>query len=772
MNRNAFFHEKHGSDKLREMRGIVVYRKKVGLEIGGDGMIIQHNLLAQNADRQFGFNHKLKGTWMERLSSGYRINRAADDAAGLAISEEMRGQIRGLNRAADNVLEGIHLIRTADGAMSEQVEMLQRLREITIQSYNDSYTQDDRLKIQYEAEALLSEMNRLSTDTEYNTIKILQGNPVRVWTTTKTIEPSEAVSDVPVYTKQENQFPDWVSYGESLSKPVGKAQRTKTLKDGTEIPITINVKQDTSQYVAFNQNKRDDDFPYQYAYGPDDQYNAKTDGTYMREWTDKLDDNYLTTVDFSALAEEKTQTGLLEKVKSLIGTGIGYGCYSCAKIQGVCFDSPPDIVVEEIENVDEASRNFQRVDLHDYVDMAENLIGKAEFEGLKGADPASLTDEEYLRYSQTLEYTNYAEYSAAFKEKYKAKYTDFPDTVSVESMSRYIAQKLVKDIIDKTDFKDNHFVRTAINKPNQYEVIFYDLRDEESFDLTKKEKYDDSVPYDKTEVEFSGAKVLDKAVMRIRTMVQVENEPYVTTTTHRSQNGLWIQAGANTNQKIILNLANTSLSALGLVDYNVFREGYCSGTPDKKWDSALMGELTKTGAHTYSGKVGGTKVTSTQHIHEEYETEIAITELVTEPGGTNRYGETVKPRTYMKVVGKQKVPVKKDYELTTTKVIGGKQVTVTGYPPDDILRVDRAIRILTNERVKLGAVENRLEHAWLYDENAAENLQAAESKIRDTDYAKAMVENAKLAILEQAGFSMIAQANESTSGVLKLLGSI
>ena len=143
-------------------------------------MIVQHNITSMNANRQLGIvgNNLAKST--EKLSSGYRINRAADDAAGLAISEKMRAQVRGLNRASDNAQDGISLIQTAEGAMDQQHAILQRTRELLVQASNsgvlDGTAENDFQKIQDEIDTLKSEYERINTDTESNRKKLLDGS--------------------------------------------------------------------------------------------------------------------------------------------------------------------------------------------------------------------------------------------------------------------------------------------------------------------------------------------------------------------------------------------------------------------------------------------------------------------------------------------------------------------------------------------------------------------------------------------------------------------
>ena len=139
-------------------------------------MIINHNMNALNAHRNMGINNTAAGKSMEKLSSGLRINRAGDDAAGLAISEKMRGQIRGLTQASRNSADGISMIQTAEGALNETTNILQRMRELAVQASNDTNTSSDRNEIQKEINALTEEVDRIANNTEFNTQKLLNGS--------------------------------------------------------------------------------------------------------------------------------------------------------------------------------------------------------------------------------------------------------------------------------------------------------------------------------------------------------------------------------------------------------------------------------------------------------------------------------------------------------------------------------------------------------------------------------------------------------------------
>lgn len=145
-------------------------------------MIINHNLNAMNAHRNLAFNNSVAGKSMEKLSSGLRINRAGDDAAGLSISEKMRGQIRGLDQASRNSQDGISMIQTAEGGLNEVHSILQRMRELAVQGSNDTYVTADRSAINNELSQLNEEIKRIKDNTTFNNRKLLDGTngPVKI----------------------------------------------------------------------------------------------------------------------------------------------------------------------------------------------------------------------------------------------------------------------------------------------------------------------------------------------------------------------------------------------------------------------------------------------------------------------------------------------------------------------------------------------------------------------------------------------------------------
>ncbi|HKM35318.1 MAG TPA: flagellin [Lachnospiraceae bacterium] len=139
-------------------------------------MVVQHNLTAMNSNRMLGVTTQTQAKSTERLSSGYKINRAADDAAGLAISEKMRKQIRGLSQASANAQDGISCVQTAEGAMAEVHDMLQRMNELAVKAANGTSTSADKGNIDDEIQQLKTEIDRVAQSTDFNTMKLLDGN--------------------------------------------------------------------------------------------------------------------------------------------------------------------------------------------------------------------------------------------------------------------------------------------------------------------------------------------------------------------------------------------------------------------------------------------------------------------------------------------------------------------------------------------------------------------------------------------------------------------
>ena len=162
-------------------------------------MIINHNLSAMFADRTLKVNQASLTKEMEKLSSGLRINRAGDDASGLAVSEKMRSQIRGLNQASTNATNGISFIQVAEGYLQESQDIIQRIRELAVQSANGIYSAEDRMYIQVEVSALVAEIDRIASHAQFNGMNMLTGRFARLSGMNQPIDSMNHASGIPTW---------------------------------------------------------------------------------------------------------------------------------------------------------------------------------------------------------------------------------------------------------------------------------------------------------------------------------------------------------------------------------------------------------------------------------------------------------------------------------------------------------------------------------------------------------------------------------------------
>ena len=204
-------------------------------------MVVQHNLAAMNANRMFLNNDRKKAKVTEKLSSGYRINRAADDAAGLAISEKMRRQIRGLTQASKNAQDGISMVQIADGAMAEVHEMLHRGTELSIKAANGTLTDEDRSYIQREIEQLKSEIDGIAERTNFNEIQVLKGKDFPI---------EEGTSNVII----SGGMPSWVTLGSTSNMSEEYITKEKYRADGSATEDEVEIKHEaaTIDFSAFD----------------------------------------------------------------------------------------------------------------------------------------------------------------------------------------------------------------------------------------------------------------------------------------------------------------------------------------------------------------------------------------------------------------------------------------------------------------------------------------------------------------------------------------
>ncbi len=394
--------------------------------------VVAHNLLAQFAGTQINKVNQSQNKTTERLSSGYKINRSADDAAGLAISEKLRWQIRGLNKGKQNIQDGMSLIDTADGALQETHSILQRVRELTIQAYNDTNTEQDRDAIQVEIDNCLKEVDRIADDTTFNTKQILKGNPMSLVKVT-----GDESIDVTTTMTMTKDLPTWLQ---------GKVDIDFKVHD------EYTQKQDTSgvmlEYDGINDSSK-------HYYGPLDA--SVPDGyTHISGWSDNIKNNASSKLDFGELANTTSGDKLYSRLFDLIGCKISYPCGTCStQVNSITYGGSEKLLTTEaFESTAE-------------VDVSGNL---------------NLSAVQFTYNGKT--YTGYFNAIQEVLDKYADNYDDDTtndDKTAEQNEVSALAKSIAKDLRDKSasvlsKSMASHFDR-VVNGDDDYSLIVYDYRD-------------------------------------------------------------------------------------------------------------------------------------------------------------------------------------------------------------------------------------------------------------------------------------------------------
>lgn len=721
-------------------------------------MIISHNMEASFTKNQLNITKRRQSASSRKLSSGYRINQASDDAAGLAISEEMRAQIRGLNRGAQNTSEGISMINTAEGGITEQISMIQRMRELTVQSYNDTYTQEDRIQIQAEVDELSTEIDRIAKATEFNTIKVLQG--LKTVEETHVVPPSTQYHEEYYLISEQKQFPAWAIHGSQLTiggASAGAVQDTSQvtfIEDDTNMKVTVYGPQSQAQAKMRELSELSVNVPNGAAGFNNVKYYDGYTFEYGGSWSASLSDNYATTVDFSAIANAVTVNDLYGYLNDLTGAGLLFDCDTCSDYQqGFVFETKAMEVVTVLGGIDDnKSTGLKKGYNGFYSERSE--IGVINLDKCFDAVSKIYSQDAYDAVKNDA--VSLANMPPAERALLGNSYSDYLSNVVPET-ARKVAEMVTKSVLDKTRYS-THFMRITSGTNNPYSIVAYDYRDSKAVGIGLTPNVTESVP------------------LRLKATVQVENDPL--TLTEIKEEGYWIQSGANSMQGVVIDFPDTSLDALDLQDYTVFKDGYCDFLPGLAWDDTILQKADKIDKNTYRINIGGTeRMVNVTHTEVKHATRQVMVEVPARVPITryNQYGEAYtdyidgKRQVPTTVIDASIPPTTITYTTTRREIVGGTDIIFHAYQPDTLLRLDRALQNLSLSRSQLGARYNQLEHEYSNDLNASENLQDSESKIRDTDVAEEMVLFAKENILEQAGVSMLAQANSSREGILQLL---
>ena len=685
---------------------------------------VKTNLLAMNANRQLGINTKKNTKITEKLSSGYKINRAADDAAGLAISEKMRRQIRGLCQGAENIKDGIGYVQTAEGALNEVHDMLQRVNELSVKAANGTWTEEDRSYIDSEVQALKKEIDRIFDTTSFNERKIWDYGPGK-------------------------QEPDLTyRYEDAITFPTSNSL----------LPVSGGVTNANCGVFAVSGST--------YKFVADDNgvvvkwtgYDGKQYQTQPVTWEELENNNY------SFKMED--YFGEKNANNKLYSYNAGTGDYEPVFSRTVSFAVNPD-------------SNNNRT-------LIKNSINSATMSSNLTASMSVDNDDSYLlgtsgnSESEVYVHSVNLTYAAAYLSWEKSSGNDGHDFDDADD--DFIVPNPAKNLTSPSP------IITDVNAAKQS-----DARWSFSFNMegigsvtassTTVSFYSNDGPYYETE---------DEGVWWRYYTINGRREQM---STSRSGTGdlKGVMDGLTGNRKGLL------AKPLGWSD----RDGYIDLsfliTPDNK--NLTYGEgtkLTQVGSFTLRIPVYTSDNESTvlQRINEALNSDTTL-----DFHTTGRTSDSVSIGVVRGTSDKVRIPIYPDgyvdepyddtqrffvqagaeagqhidieYEFLSLDKIGLKETnTLTQEDAGNAINeVKAAMEIVSKQRSDFGAYQNRLEHAYNINNNTVENTQAAESLIRDTDIADAMMEYSVNNILMQAGVSMLTQANQLPNSIIELLNA-
>jgi len=689
-------------------------------------VVIQHNLSAMNSNRQFNINVRKNRKATEKLSSGYKINRAADDAAGLSISEKMRKQIRGLNQAAQNIQEGIGFAQVADGALDEAQAITQRMNELAIKAANGTASSDDRMYIDSEIQELKKELDRIFDTTKFNEQKIWERDSM-------------------------------------VSVPVGHVD-TQALK--LKMPaVSSDVSNANSAVLAYNGYK----------------INADDDGVFI-SWTGYNGTDYATEkVDWETLKANDYSFNMEDYFAS----------------NADLYDSNgTPLITRKI--------SFDPIDYATYKDMAKTLNGTVISSGNSASMSVNFEDaagnnvyHNWLRSGCSLNYSAaYVSNQATDDPATLTKPFDFdgaqdefiqPADASGNVLTSATSTGNLTGIPDATKNLSNPpttaEIEAARNSNDRWEFSFYmegigkvtATSTTISYSANDADADDEGIWWywyersDKTKVKMSKSKDADGTLGGL--MDALTGDGNSTTPGLLSKNlppgeSGWADSGGSITLRFSLTADPFSSGKI----QNATSIGSLSLYIDVSNTDTEAGMLQKISDALNENTRLDFKTTGNTGTHRMYKT-TEKTNKIPVP----RYGFIPKRYDDFLVHGGPgsglNEQIKIEYEVLSLENLGLKDTNVlTQYDARKTIdELDSAIRKLSSQRSQFGAYQNRLEHAYKIDTNTAENTQAAESAIRDTDMAKTMCEYSNNNILLQAGQSMLAQANQSNQALLGLL---
>lgn len=666
-------------------------------------LFIQHNLLAENANRQLNINTNKNAKITEKLSSGYKINRAADDAAGLAISEKMRRQVRGLHQGSENIKDGVGYVQTAEGALNEVHDMLQRINELAVKAASETNTDVDREYIDSEVQALKKEIDRIFDTTSFNEQKI--------WEVEKSREViGQRKEDVVKFNRSDSYFD---ITDENCGVVAKGSYNMKANKDGVTVSWTG--------------------------------YNGKSYATDTIKWEDIEQNNYSFEISDYFKAEDT------DLISPTTGEKLFKHKISMSVNSAIPLDEMKDEVRDEIIAVINGSNNNGTT-----ISQSLSIPISARFEDKDGNDTKKQWDTGTSVY-----FSGSLNHAAAYDS-----YINSSDGYDFDTAKDVFIESTINNTTnlqcpsaDNEKWVFSFYMEGIGNVTAESSSISYSASDTTG---TEGVWWDWRYPQHGT--PYKGGNSYGISGGTLGTVKSALSPTSKTGLLNKSTYGL-----ANTSGRITLYFDLKSGDRyIGSINTTVpVKCGKNGEAPQNVLDRIedVFNPNTILDIYTSDGNVQGT---SAGQIYR-YDTNWLGKVDVPVYGNKFVYGGVHNFWVQAGAEAGQHIPI--EYEALNIIIIGLEDTNVltTESASNAIDEVKQALKKVSEQRSLFGAYQNRLEHAYNNNENVVENTQSAESLIRDTDIADAMMEYSINNILMQAGTSMLTQANQSSQSILELL---
>ncbi len=689
-------------------------------------MVIQHNIGSINSNRMLGQTSQVMAKSTEKLSSGYRINRAADDAAGLTISEKMRKQIRGLDRSEENVKDGISFCQVADGALSEVSDMLNRMKVLAIQSANGTNSDTDRMAIDHEIQKLKAESERIFETTSFNT------------------------------------------------KPIWERIPTGTEYQQTEYYIPVSFNYRLTPYELTNDNI--DKWPSSNFYLKTVEKTDSTPAGIVIKWTARNGNSYTSDIIEWPDPETSGQTfqlaDYLTTLKTSDSSFEGLNCvFTYTPSAYATFDEIKERINNSYVNVEVVKNSSAQLTSSSNVSASTTLsetgiqLSNVNLDGYADTSFAKFSKMTNIS-SNTSDTSNALEFYFYFVDRATNGTTATSSSLVVAKASSFTLSKTI------TDFDDDDRVTTDDETRGYY---YYDT------DHFSEDGWWGKVATINRYGRFNGFNSVSAPVNQSASAFTANSIYNVLKTNPNNADlgGLLDNYNSNANESVSLTLNFSLLRQSDSKNYGTFSVTVSGGTESSSVDYFINAIKSITYADIYtsngsstgntdstvsgSGSSNYVRITSSYNSYSKKETQITVHELT----GYKDLSYNIHSAPDADL----EVKLHLNYKCLSNFTLGINDMNVLSESSstDAIDLVDSAAQILSSQRSLFGAYQNRLEHTVKNLGNIIENTTNSESRIRDTDMAEEMVRNSTANILAQSGQMVLAQANQTPQGVLSLL---